>query len=89
MLFSLEAGYVRISLFFFFFFLSEPDRQKGTCVKGRMDLMKRMVFSFIYSSMLGKSFPYGESIFIHSCLLFSVCFSLKSQKKIMMMMTMM
>ena len=36
--------------------------------------MKRMVFCFIYSSMLGKSFPYGESIFIHSYLLFSVVF---------------
>lgn len=35
-----------------------------------MDLMKRMLFlffCFIYSSMLGKSFPYGESVFIQSC----------------------
>lgn len=42
-----------------------------------MDRMKRMVFCFIYSSMLGKSFPYGESIFIHSFLLFSVVFFIK------------
>lgn len=41
-----------------------------------MDLMKQMVFCFIYSSVLGKSFPYGESIFIHSCLL-SVLFFIK------------
>lgn len=38
--------------------------------------MKWMVFCFIYSSMLGKSFPYGESIlFIAIC--FSVLFFIK------------
>lgn len=57
-----------------FLFSSEQDGRKGTCVKGWMDRMKQMVFCFIYSSMLGKSFPYGERIFIHSCLLFSVVF---------------
>lgn len=38
--------------------------------------MKWMVFCFIYSFMLGKSFPYGESIlFIAIC--FSVLFFIK------------
>lgn len=39
-----------------------------------MDGSSETVFCFIYSSMLGKNFPYGESIFIHSYLLFSVVF---------------
>lgn len=29
--------------------------------------MEQGLFCFIYSSVLGKSFPYGESIFIHVC----------------------
>lgn len=55
-------------------YLKRTRQTKRHLCKGWMDLMKQMVFCFIYSSMLGKSFPYGESIFIHSCLLFSVVF---------------
>lgn len=45
----------------------KQKRQKRHLCKSLDDGMKQRLFCFIYSSMLGKSFPYGESIFIHVC----------------------
>lgn len=55
--------------------------KKGTSVKGWMDLMKQMMFCCIYSSMLGKSFPYGESIFILNYFSFSVLLFIKEPEE--------
>lgn len=45
---------------------NKRDKKRHLC-KGLDDGTKQRLFCFIYSSMLGKSFPYGESIFIHVC----------------------
>lgn len=43
--------------------------------------MKQMMFCCIYSSMLGKSFPYGESIFILNYFSFSVLLFIKEPEE--------